>query len=243
VEIRNVEPAHGRLWITAGWEIFKKSPVLWIVLSGLFAIVPILISNLPVIGEPLATLLVPVLMGGLMLGCQALGRGEHLMLGHLFAGFHQRSQQLIALGGIGMVWAVLTELLMKLVGGTALVETLSSTQPEQDPTAMLNAIADASGAWLLGGVMICVYLMASMFAPMLVMFDGMGPLDALITSFKACLKNIGPLFVYGLVIILFMLLTLMTMGLGLLILLPLSQTSAYAAYRDIFAVKGPSASN
>jgi len=238
MEARKVEPAHGRLWIKQGWEIFKKAPVLWVVLSALFATGPTLISNIPVIGEPLATLLVPVLLGGLMLGCQALERGEHLMLGHLFAGFHQRAQQLIALGGIGMVWAVLTELLMRLVGGTALVETMSSTQPEQDPTAMLNAITDASGAWVLGGVMICAYLMASMFAPMLVLFDGMGPIDALKTSFKACMKNIGPLFVYGLVIVLLALLTIMTMGLGLVILLPLSQTSAYAAYRDIFKAQG-----
>jgi len=240
MEARKLDPGHGRQWISEGWVIFKKSPMLWVALSALFAIGPVLLSAVPVVGEPLAALLVPVLVGGLMLGCRAIERGEPLTIGHLFAAFHQRTQQLVALGGIALVWALLTEVVMRLLGGTALVEVLETAQPEDDPAAVLNALAGASGAWLAGGAMMAVYLMAMMFAPMLVLFDSMGPVAALKTSVKACLDNVGPLFVYALIITLLLVLTVITMGLGAVILVPLSQTSAYAAYRDIFTARGGS---
>src|SRR5689334_6394772 len=53
-----------------------------------------------ILGPLVGGLLFPVLMGGLMLGCDALRRGEPLTVAHLFAGFNQNAAQLILIGAL-----------------------------------------------------------------------------------------------------------------------------------------------
>ena len=62
----------------------------------------------------------------------------------------------------------------------------------------------------------------------------MEPMAALKESFKACLRNILPSLIYGILMFLLGLLVPLTLGLGLLVWVPLFFTSTYAAYRDIF---------
>lgn len=64
-----------------------KAPLLWIVLLMICIISMAGLSAVPVVGEPLASLLLPVVLAGLMVGCRALEQGEELELAHLFSGF------------------------------------------------------------------------------------------------------------------------------------------------------------
>ncbi|HEX3063529.1 MAG TPA: BPSS1780 family membrane protein, partial [Usitatibacter sp.] len=76
--------------------------------------------------------------------------------------------------------------------------------------------------------------MAYWFAPALVVLHGMEPIAALRESFVACLRNILPSLVYGVLMLLLSIGVALTLGLGLLVWVPLFFTSTYAAYRDIF---------
>ena len=76
--------------------------------------------------------------------------------------------------------------------------------------------------------------MAIWFAPALVFFNNMPPLDALKASFNACLKNILAFLVYGLIVLVLMFFAALPAGLGFLVLIPVLSGSVYASYRDIF---------
>ena len=76
--------------------------------------------------------------------------------------------------------------------------------------------------------------MAIWFAPALIVFNAMPPVDALKASFNACLKNIVVFLVYGLMIMVLCFFAALPLGLGFLVLGPVVAGSVYASYRDIF---------
>ena len=234
MEARKVNIANGWLWIKQGYWLFKKSPVLWVVLLAIALVSMIGIAAIPVVGDPLATLLFPSLLAGLMLGCRALEQEEELELAHLFAGFQHNTQQLIALGGLNLVCQLLIFGVMMLMGGATLVGILMSGHQVDDPTVLMEAVAGAGIALLIGITLFFVLLMAMQFAPMLVIFDRLSPLAAMRTSLRACLRNVLPLTMYGAMLLPFAILASVPMMLGWLILLPVLITSMYATYRDLF---------
>ena len=237
MEARKVPAANAWLWIKQGYWLFKKSPVLWVVLTAIGIAGLIGLAMIPVVGDPLATLLFPVLMAGFMAGCRALEMEEELELAHLFAGFRLRTQQLVTLGGINLVCQLLIFGVMMMTGGSALVAILMSGAQVEDPAVLTQAIAGAGMSLLLGMTLFFVLLMAMQFAPMLVLFDQVAPVAALKISLQAFLRNAMPLTAYGLLLLPFAVLASMPMMLGWLILMPVLITSVYAAYRDFFPIE------
>ncbi len=234
MEAKKLPAGIGWLWIKQGTYLFKKSPVLWVTLSIICIAGLVGVTSIPVIGDPLATLLFPVMFSGLLWGCHALEHDEELELAHLFMGFQRNTQQLVTLGGLNLVGQLLIFGVMMVTGGAALVGILMSGTPPEDPAIIVQAAMGAGFAILLGLALFCVLLMATQFAPMLVTFDQTSPLDALKSSLRACWHNIAPLSVYGLMMMLFALAASLPMMLGWFILLPIMITSIYAAYRGIF---------
>lgn len=234
MEARKVEPMNGWLWIKEGWALFKKSPVLWVALTVVMVIGLVAIASIPVVGDPLATLLAPALLAGFMLGCRALQQGEQLELAHLFAGFKERSHQLIALGGLNFAAQLLIAGVVKLTGGGPLLELLKSSAQPDDPMAFAQAISDAGLSIVIGSALYAVLVMAMQFAPALVLFNNAPPLKALKSSLQACLHNILPLSVYGAVMLALGLVATILFMVGWLVLLPVIITATYAAYRDLF---------
>lgn len=221
-------------WIKQGYALFMKAPLLWIVLLFICLITAVAISSVPVVGQPLMSLLMPAIVVGLMAGCRALSQGEELELAHLFRGFKQHTSQLVTLGGISLVSQYLILGLMMAVGGTALVSVLMGNQPEPDPSVMMNALAGASFAVLIGIVLFSLLMMAMQFAPMLVFFRNVPPLQAMKLSLRAFLYNALPMLLYGITFIFLAMLASLPMMLGWVVLLPLVFTTLYASYSDIF---------
>jgi uncharacterized membrane protein len=83
--------------------------------------------------------------------------------------------------------------------------------------------------------MSCLLTMAMIYAIPLVMFNDIRPIDAMKFSIKVCLRNFLPLFVCALVYLGLIVLCMITFGLGLLVLFPLTVCTIYSSYKDIFA--------
>ncbi len=221
-------------WIKQGYALFMKAPLLWIVLLFICLIAAVAVSSVPVVGQPLMSLLMPAIVVGLMAGCRALSQGDELELAHLVSGFKKHTSQLVTLGGISLVCQFLILGLMMAVGGTALVSILMSSQPETDADMMLQAIGGAGFAVLLGIVLFGVLMMAMQFAPMLVYFRNVPPLQAMRLSLRAFLYNILPMLLYGITFMILAMLASLPMMLGWLVLLPMVFTTLYASYSGIF---------
>ncbi len=238
MEPQHLQARQGWQWIKQGYALFMKAPLLWMVLLLICILAVAGLSAVPVVGEPLASLLLPAVLVGLMSGCRALEQGEELELAHLFNGFRQHTAQLVTLGGIALVGQFLIFGVMMMVGGATLVSILMSGQPPQDPEVFRQAISGAGLAVLLGLVLFSVLMMAMQFAPMLVYFNNATPVEAMKLSLRAFVVNIGSMLVYGVTFMLLAILASIPMMLGWLVLMPIVLTSLYACYSGIFpAVK------
>ena len=239
MEARKVHAMHGWMWIKHGFWLFKKNPLLWMVLTSIGMLGMFVIAIIPKVGDPLSTLLFPTLLAGFMFGCHALAQGEELELAHLFAGFHHYAQKLVTLGGINLVAQLLILGVMMLTGGATLVSILMTEKSgAEDPAILMQAMSGAGLAILIGATLFSILLMAMQFAPMLVIFGNMSPVPAMRTSLRAFLRNMIPLTVYGLLLIPFAIFASLPMMLGWLVLLPVIITSLYAIYRDLFPMEG-----
>lgn len=221
-------------WIKQGYALLMTAPLLWIVLLVICIVAIAAISVIPFIGEPLVSLLMPVMVVGLMAGCRALQNGEELELAHLFSGFQQHTSPLVTLGGIALVGQYLILGVMMMVGGGTIVNIMMSSTDITDPEIFTKAIAGAGLAVLLGATLFSVLIMATQFAPMLIYFNNAPPFAAMKLSLRAFTRNVAPMLVYGITFMMLAVLASIPMMLGWLILLPIIFTSVYAAYSDIF---------
>lgn len=237
MEGRKVSAINGWLWIKQGYWLFSRSPLLWISLASIGIIGMLALASIPVVGDPLTTLLIPVLLAGYMLGCHALAQGEELELTHLFAGFQQGAQQLVTLGGINLVLQLLILGVMKFTGGGELVDILMSGDQVNDTAVITHAVQSAGMAIVVGLILFSLLMMAMQFAPMLVIFNKMPPVEAMKASLRAFLRNILPLTVYGVLLLPFAFVASLPMMLGWLVLMPIMIASMYAIYRDIFPMQ------
>lgn len=234
MEPLRLEATRGLQWIKKGYALFMKSPLLWIVLLAICFVAAAGLSAVPVIGEPLVSLLMPVVVIGLMTGCRSLELGDELELMHLFSGFVRHTSHLITLGGIALVSQYLIFGAMMMAGGVTLVGILMSNQAPTNPEVIQQAIAGAGASVIVGIALFSVLLMAMQFAPMLVFFRNVTPLHAMKLSLRAFTHNMGAMLVYGMAFLLLGILASMPMMLGWLILMPMIFTSLYASFCDIF---------
>ena len=100
MEPQRLAAGQGWQWIKQGYALFMKAPLLWVVLLLICFIAAVGLSAVPVVGEPLASLLLPAVLAGLMAGCRALEHGEEVELAHLCSGFQQRTAQLVHWAGL-----------------------------------------------------------------------------------------------------------------------------------------------
>lgn len=228
--IRSVAAGDGWIWIRGGFDLFRQNPVIWIVLFLIYLLIGMALSIVPAIGPIVLNLLAPVFMAGFMLGCQALESGEELEINHLFAGFKNNTSQLITVGGIYLAGIIVIVGLVFVTTGGAML-SMAGPSPAMEEAAGPGMLLAALAALLL----LMPLIMAYWFAPILVIFHNLSATDAMKLSFSACLKNIWPFTIYGLISMVLMVLAAIPLGLGLLVMIPTMTASLYASYRDIFS--------
>lgn len=232
---RAVAMTQGWHWIAAGFRLFFNSPLIWVTFFLIYLALELALAVfVPVLGAIASALLDPILIAGFMAASRALELEEEMELSHLFAGFRTNTRQLVALGGYYFAGKVLIVTL-----AAAVSSAIHGPLPELDLAALEAAdparLAPFFSMGMLLMALLVPLLMAYWFAPALVLFDGLDARTAMKLSFGACLRNILPFTLYGVVGAVFFVLGSIPLGLGLLAVVPvLFATSIYAAYRDIF---------
>lgn len=244
-EPRSVAAIQGWRWIAAGFRLYGKSPLIWIVFFLIYMVLELALTfSIPVVGAIASALLDPILIAGFMAGCRALELDDELEINHLLAGFRANAVQLAAVGSFYMLGKVLLIVVAMGLAGITIgpMPDVDFSALESMEPAELQQVARhlmIMGALLL--TLLIPLLMAFWFAPALVLFDRMSAKQAMKLSFTACLQNVRPFTVYGLAGGLIFLLGAIPFGLGLLAVIPvLFGTSIYTAYRDIFVAQGAS---
>ncbi len=229
---RTVEAGRGWEWIASGFVLFKKQPGIWILILLVLAACWVMISLVPLIGGLANLLLLQVFMGGVMLGCRALDRDGNLEVGHAFAGFRQNTGNLVVLGLLALIaWVIIMIPALLIMGGGSFLAMLRGGGDLASIAALGLTFVLATLVVLALSVPLC---MAMWFAPPLIVFHNMEPVAAMRASFAACLKNLIPFLLYGVILFALSVIAAIPFGLGFLVLAPVVMASIYTAYRDIF---------
>ncbi len=237
MQANSVNAGQGAAWFKCGWELFKKDFGTWFIMFLVFIIIAILLNFIPFVGSLVLAIITPVLMGGWMYAANQMEQGNNIELGQLFQGFKDkpRMNKLLILGALYLAAQVVVMIIMfGLLGGTAFMAAPENGQ--MDPEAMQEVMFSAGS--MIG--MLLVFLvgfliaMGFLYAAPLVMLDDVAPVDSIKASFAGCLKNILPLLVFGIIYFLLAIVAVIPLGLGFLILIPVSFLALYCSYRAIF---------
>ena len=231
---RSLPIGAGWHWIAAGWKLFARAPLMWIISIVVLFVIAIAMNFIPILGGVVFQLLQGAFAAGFVAACRSLERGGEFELEHLFAGFTRRFGSLLVLGAIVLVGWIVIFLVMATFVGFSIVGAMLTGGTEAVMEAML-----ASVGMLLVGLLVSLLLMfpllaAYWFAPALVLMHDMAPVDAMKASFGASMRNILPFTLYGLVMLVLAIVAIIPFGLGMLVWVPLMISSTYAAYRQIF---------
>lgn len=206
-EPRVVEAGRGASWWSGGYRIFASGVGAWIGIMIIYFIISIVISVIPYVGDVGHWLLTPVFMGGLMIGCQQIERGESLRVAHLFEGFQGTNfVPLMIIGAVNIAIALAIAALAyaSILGGMKVADmrAFSGGDPFGAFLGSARAITGTSIlVTLLILVIVAVFAMLNWFAPALVALRGATAIEAMKLSFMSCLRNWLPFLVYGLIAI------------------------------------------
>jgi uncharacterized membrane protein len=236
---RGVAAGRGWDWISSGWGLFTAAPMIWILDIIILFAINFALGLIPFLGHVATNLLYPIFGAGLMISAHSAARSSPPEVAQLFAGFKEKGGSLVVVGalyvvGTVIILAIVGALALMLLGMSGLFTALF-TGDSAKLVAMFGTFSLSLILLILVWMALYAPLMAALwFAPALVVFHNVAPLDAMKMSFAACMKNIVPFLIYGLVFIVLFVVGAIPLGLGLLVVIPLMITSTYTSYRDIF---------
>jgi hypothetical protein len=246
VRARKVDSARGLRWWTDAWALFTRNPGMWIVYALAIMILFVLLAMIPVVGSLAGSLLAPVLIGGWLLALRNSDAGGKIEFGDLFACFRdkERLTPLLIVGAwfvvanlvIGIVLAALG--LGSMMGGIGGIGGLASGHGGFALTALAGVFLALLIALLIALILAAVVATAMWFAPALVVFRNVPPVEALKESVNASLANWMPFLAFGVIYLIAAAFATLLLGLGWILLAPLSMLTMYVSYKDLYDEPG-----
>jgi uncharacterized membrane protein len=137
------------------------------------------------------------------------------------------------LGALLLAASVLIFLVVGALGFGA-VMGMAAGGSQHSAGGVMAALGAGMVALLVGLVLGALLAMAFWFAPALVVFRNVAPVEAVRASFAANLKNLLAFLVFGVVYFVAAIVASIPFGLGWLVLVPLSVLTVYVSYKDVF---------
>jgi len=216
---------HALAWYEDAMRLFKRSPAMLSVLAIVAIASGIALRAVPVAGSLLSEVVTPLFACGLVYGSAAADRGAAPRLGDALRAFREST---------GAITAIVASALLAF--GAEAFAAWWIADADLLPTAVQSVDltpAGAIGVYALG-------MLASlpvMFVPFHVLFERVQPAAAFAASWNAFALNTVPLLVYAAASLVLAGFSVATMGVGLVLALPLWAASSYAGWKDVFGVR------
>jgi MFS family permease len=240
----NIVPARtGILWVKLGIQTFLKQPLALTGLFFMYMAAVLVLTQVPVVGPVLGSMLVPAATLGLMAATAEAASGRFPMPTVLISAFRagrQRARAMLVLGAIYTVGSLVATLLGSLLTGEPAAD---AQMPQMDARTLL--------------VLVLHLPLVILFwhAPALVHWHGVTPVKSLFFSVVACFRNLGAFLVYGLAwLAVFLVVGFFVSTVGMmiggvdvarsimlptvLVLVAMFSTSLYFTFRDSFHADG-----
>ncbi|MGV6808480.1 MAG: BPSS1780 family membrane protein [bacterium] len=232
-EARRLSIGAGFSWLKEAWALMKPNLGIWVLILLAYIVFQIVMGMIPVAGGIISQLLGPVIMAGIFMAAKHVDLGGTVRFDFLFEGFKTKFAPLFGLGALMLGVYILVGILVG--GGMAVSMSGVNFDPEtgvMDTSAMFSPIMLL--LMLVGFVFFVLIALAFAYATHLVALNDVPVFEAIKRSFKGSAKNILPLIVYMLMMMVIFFISAIPLLLGLLITLPLFFVTSYVSYKQIF---------
>jgi MFS family permease len=214
-------PGAGWNWLIQGIQLLRKKPKEMLILGNTYLFFILFMSLLiPILGSVIVSTVSPAMGFGIMLAGYLGQKGSHVGPKLLFSAFTPENrkylQSLIILGAAQTACFVLISLLAHLLLGTQPTITVEDWEKAdlKTNTVLIEYIALRMAFVSLASMPV---LLAFWFAPVMIVWHNMKPLQAVFSSSVAVWRNKNSFFVYGIGLML-MSLALGALSIGLTLL-------------------------
>ncbi len=225
-EPRKCEAGRGISWLSESFNMFKEYWLLWIGMGLVYILIMMFAGQIPFVWMLLAY----HFTAGFMVVCAEQEENYEPNFGNMFSAFQSHFKELLILALWNLLFSCLIIIPIIMVGFLAGVGAVAMNNPDADSVLII----------VLGVLVAMLFyiplVMAMYLAPALIVLHDIRPLDAMKMSFKGCLRNMIPFLLFGLVAFIVSIIgVIFTLGLGMLVLIPVMIITNYVIYRDIWS--------
>jgi len=219
--IASVPASRALVWYGDAMRLWKRGPATLSMLAVLTVLAQVALELVPDAGPLASKIVVPLVACGMLYGAAAADAGARPRLAHVFSAFRASAA---AIGAIVVSSGITFAAEWFAADALAGVDLLRPTSTPADIDSMTVLAIYAAG--------ILVSLPMS-FVPLAALFDDAGFVRSFAISLAAFARNPGAFVVYGAIAFALLAVGLLTMGIGLVIALPLIACATFVAWRDL----------
>jgi hypothetical protein len=216
---------HALAWYEDAMRLFKRGPWTWAALAVITILVEIVLRIVPGLGPILSEIVVPIVACGLIYAAATADGGGTPTIAHAIKAFRAPFAALLAIVASAFVTYAAESLAAWWVAGTNLLDFAGMSGDLR-----LSALIGIYTIGMLASLPV-------MFVPLHVLLERAPTRAAFAASWQAFVLNTLPLLAYAAASLVLLAFGLATMGLGLVLALPLWVASSYAAWKDIFGIR------
>lgn len=224
--IKEFPASAGVGWYRNAIRIFKVDPVKWVIFAVLILATSFVLSGIPFVGAVVSNVLISILSGSAYIAASRMDDDGNPIEEQIPMLAIDRAKPL-ALSGLlflGIAGAIFLLAIIVVAGAVGLLVNQSTAL--WVPVGLMLAIPFA--------LAMAVAVYCFVLAPGFIVSSNTGVIDSWKLAVSGIRSNVAPLFVVFLIGTGFMIGSVITLGLGLFVAIPLSFISTYAWQKDIF---------
>lgn len=212
MESRVIPLSIGWRCFSEAWLLLKKEPIKLIIGAVLWLAIEFGIAFIPIAGPMIDGFIFPMFYAGFLNVSRKVDIDEPIKVSDFFIGFvdYRLLLQLSCLGGFLVGFEILSVIFAESLGAISVAILL--------PLAV-------------------IMISALIFSVPLVLFEKIKFHQALKSSVACCGKNFAVIFVMYFILLAFMVVSAVTFGLGLIVIIPVTFCALYHCYSQAFVAK------
>ncbi|MGH8524931.1 MAG: BPSS1780 family membrane protein [Gammaproteobacteria bacterium] len=229
-------------WYKAGWRLFLINPSTWILYTFLWVLLAIFLWQIPFLGRVAWCLINPALYAGFLYQAAELQQGRALAVNRFFIGLSNKATRLplLMLGVITLAAYVFLNVVA--IMDPSLYTTIESLLRADASTGIVAIVINLLVRCVLVFMILALATMALLYSCPAIMFAGSDAFDAMMNSFETCARHWRAFAAFMGIFIGLAIAAIIPMGLGLLVLMPVTFCAAYASFQTLYGSAQPDAS-
>ena len=221
-------------WYKAGWRLFLVNPLMWILYTFLWMLSGILLWQIPILGHAW-WMITPALYAGFLYQAAEMEQGRPFAVSRFFIGLTDKTKRLplLTLGVITLAAHVFLNVVA--TADPSLYSTIESLWRADASIGIAAVVINLLVRGVLLFLILSLATMALLYSCPAIMFAGSDAFDAIMNSIETCARHWRAFTTFMCIFIGLAIVAMIPMGLGLLVLMPVTFCAAYASYRMLHA--------